>query len=198
MRERDIYPQDCPRTVRSRRNRFGNTELACSPKYHGAKTAYWAVGRQTGNYAVVVAKSPSRYAPVAWVYECRAKIRMYLDPAPARQPWRPTPPAPTGRPQKLLYSFFSSVASSDDDPACRNSNLDSGKTRCVACRYSQTPPLTFELPRGCVAWGLTTCLLRSSSYFNTRHSSANRCVGQTLTHSSDNPNTAEVTSARNL
>src|SRR5207245_1064902 len=60
--------------------------------------------------------------------------------------WRPTPPAPTGRPQKLLYSFFSSVASSDDDPACRNSNLDSGKTRCVACRYSQTPPLTFELP----------------------------------------------------
>src|SRR5947208_8431136 len=46
MRERDIYPQDCPRTVRSRRNRFGNTELACSPKYHGAKTAYWAVGRQ--------------------------------------------------------------------------------------------------------------------------------------------------------
>src|SRR6266550_2780351 len=107
--------------------------------------------------------------------------------------WRPTPPAPTGRPQKLVYSFFSSVASSDDDPACRNSNLDSGKTRCVACRYSQTPPLTFELPRGCVAWGLTTCLLRSSSYFNTRHSSANRCVGQTLTHSSDNPNTAEVT-----
>src|SRR5438552_8798588 len=112
--------------------------------------------------------------------------------------WRPTPPAPTGRPQKLLYSFFSSVASSDDDPACRNSNPDSGKTRCVACRYSQTPPLTFELPRGCVAWRLTTCLLRSSSYFNTRHSSANRYVGQTLTHSSDNPNTAEVTSARNL
>src|SRR2546421_9190110 len=85
MRKRDIYPQDYPRTVRSRRNRFGNTELACSPKYHGAKTAYWAVGRQTGNYAVVVAKSASRYAPVAWVYECRAKIRMYLDPAPARQ-----------------------------------------------------------------------------------------------------------------
>src|SRR6266550_9541076 len=82
MRERGIYPQDCPRTVRSRRNRCGNTELACSTKYHGAKTAYWAVGRQTGNYAVVVAKSPSRYAPVAWVYECRAKIRMYLDPAP--------------------------------------------------------------------------------------------------------------------
>src|SRR5438132_1578211 len=50
MRERDIYPQDCPRTVRSRRNRFGNTELACSPKYHGAKTAYWAVGRQSGNW----------------------------------------------------------------------------------------------------------------------------------------------------
>src|SRR5437660_5362616 len=42
MRERGIYPQDCPRTVRSRRNRCGNTELACSPKYHGAKTAYWA------------------------------------------------------------------------------------------------------------------------------------------------------------
>jgi len=35
---------------------------------------------------LVVAKSPSRYAPVAWVYECRAKIRMYLDPAPDRQP----------------------------------------------------------------------------------------------------------------
>src|SRR5947209_15231812 len=52
MRERGIYPQDCLRTVRSRRNRFGNTELACSPKYHGAKTAYWAVGRQTGNYPV--------------------------------------------------------------------------------------------------------------------------------------------------
>src|SRR3977135_2854933 len=48
MRERGIYPQDCPRTVRSRRNRCGNTELACSPKYHGAKTAYWAVGRQSG------------------------------------------------------------------------------------------------------------------------------------------------------
>ncbi len=30
------------------------------------------VGRQTGNYAVVVAQSPSRYTPVAWVYECRA------------------------------------------------------------------------------------------------------------------------------
>src|SRR6266550_460190 len=50
MRERGIYPQDCPRTVRSRRNRCGNTELACSPKYHGAKTAYWAVGRQPGSY----------------------------------------------------------------------------------------------------------------------------------------------------
>src|SRR5207244_1993232 len=35
---------------------------------------------------LVVAKSPSRYAPVAWVYECRAKIRIYLDPAPDRQP----------------------------------------------------------------------------------------------------------------
>src|SRR5216684_2416933 len=46
MRERGIHPQDCPRTVRLRRNRCGNTELACSPKYHGAKTAYWAVGRQ--------------------------------------------------------------------------------------------------------------------------------------------------------
>src|SRR5438552_19035929 len=77
--------------------------------------------------------------------------------------WRPTPPAPTGRPQKLLYSFFSSVASSDDDSACRNSNPDSGKTRCVACRWSRTPPLTSELPRGCVAWGLTTCFLQSST-----------------------------------
>src|SRR5438874_9307139 len=103
--------------------------------------------------------------------------------------WRPTPPAPTGWPQKLLYSFFSSVASSDDDSACRNSNPDSGKTRCVACRYSRTPPLTSELPRGCVAWGLTTCFLRSSSYFSTRHSSANRCVGQTLT-----PRTAFISS----
>src|SRR5438445_10659848 len=50
MRERGIYPQDCPRTVRSRRNRCGNTELACSSKYHGAKTAYWAVGRQCGTW----------------------------------------------------------------------------------------------------------------------------------------------------
>ncbi len=34
---------------------------------------------------------------------------------------------------------------------------------------------------GEVVLRLTTCFLRSSSYFNTRHSSANRCVGQTLT-----------------
>src|SRR5713226_7414931 len=52
MRERGIYPQDCPRTVRSQRNRCGNTELACSPKYHGAKTAYWVESR-TGAVAVV-------------------------------------------------------------------------------------------------------------------------------------------------
>src|SRR2546427_10491729 len=65
--------------------------------------------------------------------------------------WRPTPPAPTGRPQKLLYSFFSRVASSDDDSARRNSNPDSGKTPCVACRCSRTPPLTSELQGGGVA-----------------------------------------------
>src|SRR5437870_6302498 len=53
MRERGKYPQDCPRTVRSRRNRCGNTELACSPKYHGAKTAYWAVGRQPFPYRIM-------------------------------------------------------------------------------------------------------------------------------------------------
>jgi hypothetical protein len=49
--------------------------------------------------------------------------------------WRPTPPAPTGRPKKLLYSSSSSssIASSDADSACRSSNPDSGKTRCVAC-----------------------------------------------------------------
>src|SRR5216684_5765949 len=47
MWERGIYPQDCPRTVRSRRNRCGNTELACSPNYHGEKTAYWAASRQS-------------------------------------------------------------------------------------------------------------------------------------------------------
>src|SRR5947208_2492260 len=67
--------------------------------------------------------------------------------APSATCWRPTPPAPTGGPQKLLYSFFTSGASSDDGPACRNSNLDSGKTRCVTCRYSQTPPRTSDLGR---------------------------------------------------
>ena len=77
--------------------------------------------------------------------------------------WRPTPPAPTGRPQKLLCSSYSSVASSDDDAGCQNSNPDSGKTRCVACHCSQTRPPTAELPRGYVAWALTTLFLRSSA-----------------------------------
>src|SRR5438445_8061144 len=63
MRERGIYPQDCLRTVRSRRNRFGNTELACSPKYHGAKTAYWAVGRQLLPWDYFrIARQPSTWA----------------------------------------------------------------------------------------------------------------------------------------
>ena len=88
-------------------------------------------------------------------------------PAASAISWRPTPPAPTGRPKKLFYSFSSSVASSDDDSACRSSNPDSGKTRCVACRCSQTPPLAAELPLAYVAWALPTSFLRSSSYFNT-------------------------------
>jgi hypothetical protein len=33
-------------------------------------------------------------------------------------PWRPTPPAPTGRPKKLVYAFSSNAAFSDADPAC--------------------------------------------------------------------------------
>src|SRR5258708_3106495 len=74
---------------------------------------------------------------------------------------------PSGGPQKLLYSFFSSVASSDDDSACRKSNPDSGKTRCVACRCSETPPSTAELPPAYVAWALETSFLWSSSYLNT-------------------------------
>src|SRR6266567_5261065 len=81
--------------------------------------------------------------------------------------WRPTPPAPTGQPRKLVYSFFSSVASSDDDSACRSSNPDSGKTRCVACRCSQTPPPTAELPPAYVAWALPASFLWSPSYLNT-------------------------------
>jgi len=95
--------------------------------------------------------------------------------------WRPTPPEPAGQPKKLIVSFSSSVAPSGADSVCRSSTADCGKTRSAAYRCSQTPPLTSELPRGCVAWGLTTCFLRSSSYFNTRHVSPNRCVGQTLT-----------------
>ena len=68
--------------------------------------------------------------------------------------WRPTPPAPTGRPKKLFYSFSSSVASSDDGQACRSSTSYSDKTRCAACRCSQTQPLAAELPRGCVCGNL--------------------------------------------
>src|SRR6267143_4522384 len=48
MRERGKYPQDCPRKVRSRRNRCGNTELACSPKYHGKNRLLggWSANRK--------------------------------------------------------------------------------------------------------------------------------------------------------
>ena len=88
-------------------------------------------------------------------------------PAASAISWRPTPPAPTGRPQKLLCSFFSSVASSDADSACRSSNRDSGKTRCVARRCSQTPLLAAELRLAYVAWVPTTSVLRSSGHLNT-------------------------------
>jgi hypothetical protein len=83
--------------------------------------------------------------------------------------WRPTPPAPTGQTErpKLHDSSSSSVASSDADSACRSSNPDSGKTRCVACRWSQTPPPSAELPLAYVFWALPTFFLWSSSYFNT-------------------------------
>src|SRR5438105_7602310 len=66
MWERGKYPQDCPRKVRSRRNRCGNTELACSPKYHGAKTAYWAIGRESGSNGAnggVLKSVPHRPSP---------------------------------------------------------------------------------------------------------------------------------------
>jgi len=77
----------------------------------------------------------------------------------------------TARPQLgfvlPLATSSSRVASSDADSACRSSSPDSGKTRCVARRYSQTPHLDAELRRGCVAWVLTTFFSRSSSHFNT-------------------------------
>jgi len=75
--------------------------------------------------------------------------------------------AATARPKKLLCSSSSTVAFSDAYSACQSSNPGSGKTRCVACRCSQTPPLTAELPLACVAWALPIAFLRSSSYFNT-------------------------------
>src|SRR5271157_1648593 len=81
--------------------------------------------------------------------------------------WRPTPPAATSLPKKLFYSFPSSVASSGDDSACRSSNPDSGKTRCVACRCPQTPQLAAEFPRGCVGGSPTFSVFHSSSHFTT-------------------------------
>ena len=84
--------------------------------------------------------------------------------------WRTTPPPPTGQSKKLFYSFSSSVASSDDDSVCRSSNPDSDKTRCVACRCSQTLPLAAELPRGCVAGVLAFSVFHSSSHFTTHAS----------------------------
>src|SRR5208283_405372 len=84
--------------------------------------------------------------------------------------WRPTPPAATSLPKKLFYSFPSSVASSGDDSACRSSNPDSGKTRCVACRCPQTPQLAAEFPRGCVGGSPTFSVSHSSSHFTTHAS----------------------------
>ena len=99
-------------------------------------------------------------------------------PRPAHNPvrgalaisWRPTPPVPTGQSKKLFYSFSSSVASSDAGQACRSSNPDCGKTRCVACRCSQTPLLIAEFPRGCVSGVLTLSVLHSFSRFTTHAS----------------------------
>jgi len=86
--------------------------------------------------------------------------------------WRPTPRAPSGWPKKLFYSpsFSSSVASSDDGQACRSSNPDSYKTRCVAYRCSQTPPLAAEPPRGCGGGVLNFSVFHSSSHFTTHAS----------------------------
>ena len=84
--------------------------------------------------------------------------------------WRLTLPAPTCRPKKLFYSFSSSVASSNDDLACRSLNPDSDKTRCVACHCSKTQPLAAEFPRGCVGAALTFSVFRSSSHFTTHAS----------------------------
>jgi len=120
------------------------------------------------------------HSPVARTYSCqnpdvpRSGARPAV-PRPARNSlraaaaisWRTTPPPPTGRSKTLLCSSSSSVASSDADSTCRSSNPDSGKTRCAACRCSQNPPPTAELPLAYVAWALTTFFLRSSSYFNT-------------------------------
>ena len=81
---------------------------------------------------------------------------------------RPTQLAPIGRPKKLLCSSSSScVPSSDADSACRSSNPDSGKTRCGACRCSQTPRPVAELRLAYVAWALPTSFLWASTYFNT-------------------------------
>lgn len=82
--------------------------------------------------------------------------------------WWPTPPAPTGWLKKLFYSFSSSVAYSDDDSACRSSNPESGKTRCVACRCLQTPLLAAELPRACAGGAPTLSVFHSSSHFTIR------------------------------
>ena len=84
--------------------------------------------------------------------------------------WRPTPPGPTDWPTKPFYSFSSSVASSDDGQACRSSTSYSDKTRCVACRCSQTPPLAAQFPRGCVGGVLAFSVLHPFSHFTTHDS----------------------------
>ena len=66
-----------------------------------------------------------------------------------------------------VYDDAVSVASSDDGQACRSLNPDCGKTRCVACRCSQTPLLTPEFPRGCVGGSPTFSVFHSSSHFTT-------------------------------
>jgi len=48
---------------------------------------------------------------------------------------RPTPPAPTGQPQNLLCSSFPSVASSDDDSACRTQSPADQHHRLRSVRF---------------------------------------------------------------
>ena len=106
---------------------------------------------------------------------------MHLDPAPARQHHgqqttrfllrRRFPGGqlhrhqPAGRRSNSTLSL--PALPPDDDSACRSSNPASGKTCCVACRCSQTPPPTAEPLLANVAWALPTSFLRSVRHFNT-------------------------------